>query len=610
MPNSVLKEEPAKSKGRDNLFLWTVFLLLLAALVFACWLGSFYIFGHPEHPKAYRILQKLGKLPSPTRFVVTKAPPGEFLEAQRVFERYSKYTALQMKRENELLFRCYLKNYTETKKVVPYLTGRFVILRAYELQRGDLLSSGVVVLTQAVDFPQLLAEVVYPVPKERVSDVLALLQPGLELRLQRTLDLSAIVQICHAPEGRLQVSVFPLLYGSYALKNGVGSFSLEPPTSLNVAAGFPLVRGEEVRSVMRENLRRKAVVKGAAPNAPEHSGEIVRVDGLPGAPVGNASSGSLELAALEKGVEPGLVASGTQALSAVIAPQLGGGGDQRTASALEGAPEAPGAGDTRGSSGIPKVEAVSKAEAVPKVEAVSKADAAPKGEAAARGNPGWMSRVFTNSGTVLVAANGGDAKKSGTNPEQANALPAKVPPVAPVAGAVSAKTPDQVKAAPKPAVATTAGVSAAQGAVPPSGNAASAQGSGAAKPFLAASPAPSTTQATGTWKTYSGGKYPAGKSVTAEQATSLQGRNDGAPIYLHGRFTVTASGNNRVVLRQAGAGEAKGQPRVIVEYPAGAVPPRQGAAVAREDGRGFEIREVRRTPDGQVNIFVREVSAP
>lgn len=338
MPNSVFKEEPTKSKGRDNLFLWTVFLLLLAALVFACWLGSFYIFGHPEQPRAYRILQKLGKLAPPARFIVTKAPPGEFLEAQRVFERYSKYTALQMQRENELLFRCYLKNYSETKKAVPYLTGKFVILRAYELQRGDLINSGVVVLTQAVDFPQMLAEIVYPTPKERVSDVLALLQPGLELRLQRTLDLSAIVQVCHAPDGRLQVSVFPLLYGSYALKNGVGSFSLEPPGSLNVAAGFPLVRGEEVRSVMRDNLRRKAVVKGSQPDSQELSGEIIRVDDIP--PLGSSNPPSA-LAANAESARPAQKTMGNEAsspLSAVISPRTGLGEEQRTASTMDGVP--------------------------------------------------------------------------------------------------------------------------------------------------------------------------------------------------------------------------------------------------------------------------------
>ena len=98
MPHSVLSDRSAKPSGRDNLFLWTVFLLLLAAVVFACWLGSFYVFGHPENPRAYRLLKRLNKLPPPARFLVTKAPPGEFLEAQRLFERYSPYSQLQMER--------------------------------------------------------------------------------------------------------------------------------------------------------------------------------------------------------------------------------------------------------------------------------------------------------------------------------------------------------------------------------------------------------------------------------------------------------------------------------------------------------------------------------
>lgn len=600
MPNSVFKEEPTKSKGRDNLFLWTVFLLLLAALVFACWLGSFYIFGHPEQPRAYRILQKLGKLAPPARFVVTKAPPGEFLEAQRVFERYSKYTALQMQRENELLFRCYLKNYTETKKAVPYLTGKFVILRAYELQRGDLINSGVVVLTQAVDFPQMLAEIVYPTPKERISDVLALLQPGLELRLQRTLDLSAIVQVCHAPDGRLQASVFPLLYGSYALKNGVGSFSLEPPVSLNVAAGFPLVRGEEVRSVMRDNMRRKAVAKGSLPDSTEQLGEIVRVDDIP--PSGSSASTSASGAESARPAPKTIGNEASTPLSAVLSPQPGPEDVQRTVPPVDS-----GSGKV-----IDGKVAVSSSVSAQGREAVPKAEGGGKAEAAKNGNPAWMSRVVPNSGTNGTASIVGRTEvKSGSlasavdsqaaknvkgNTAPPSSVPSKAPPVLQVASTVSAQP-----------SATEPPKNITKQAAPPL-NAGAPGGGG--KPFLAASPAPSTTQATGTWKTYSGGKSPAGKSVTTEQATSLQGRNDGAPVYLHGRFTVTAVGMNRAVLRQAGGGDGKGQPRVIVEYPAGAVPPQQGGSVSREDGRGFEIREVRRTPDGQVNIYVREVSGP
>jgi len=56
---------------RDNLFLWTVFILLLMGFAMACWLGSFYIFGHPEDVRSYKILLKLHKLDPPKRFEIT-----------------------------------------------------------------------------------------------------------------------------------------------------------------------------------------------------------------------------------------------------------------------------------------------------------------------------------------------------------------------------------------------------------------------------------------------------------------------------------------------------------------------------------------------------------
>jgi len=129
------------------------------------------------------------------------------------------------------------------------------------------------------------------------------------------------------------------------------------------------------------------------------------------------------------------------------------------------------------------------------------------------------------------------------------------------------------------------------------------------KPFIAAAPTPSTTQPTGSWKMLGPGKQTQGRSVTTEQATALQGRNDSAPLYLHGKFVVTAAGGNRAVLRTNSNSPTAPKARVIVEYPAGGVPPQQGSSIAREDGRGFEIREVRRSPDGQVNIYVREITA-
>ena len=83
-------EGEEEEKGKDNLFLWTIFILLLIGVAAGCWMGSFYVFGHPEDPRWYKLLRKMGKLESPKRYEVTAAPPGEFLSPSKLFEKYSK----------------------------------------------------------------------------------------------------------------------------------------------------------------------------------------------------------------------------------------------------------------------------------------------------------------------------------------------------------------------------------------------------------------------------------------------------------------------------------------------------------------------------------------
>jgi len=50
--------------------------------------------------------------------------------------------------------------------------------------------------------------------------------------------------------------------------------------------------------------------------------------------------------------------------------------------------------------------------------------------------------------------------------------------------------------------------------------------------------------------------------------------------------------------------------RIIVEYPAGYVPPKPGSVVSRDEVRPFEITEVRKQEDGQLNVFAREIMQP
>src|ERR671931_2954969 len=96
---------------RINYFAWKVAILLLTGFALAAWLGSFYIFDQPERPDSYRILQRLHKIDPPKRFELTAAPPGEFLSAKQLFDRYVGMGAAELAKANTELLRNYIKNY-------------------------------------------------------------------------------------------------------------------------------------------------------------------------------------------------------------------------------------------------------------------------------------------------------------------------------------------------------------------------------------------------------------------------------------------------------------------------------------------------------------------
>jgi hypothetical protein len=109
---------------------------------------------------------------------------------------------------------------------------------------------------------------------------------------------------------------------------------------------------------------------------------------------------------------------------------------------------------------------------------------------------------------------------------------------------------------------------------------------------------------------------PRGRLLGVQDAPDLAERGtSGERIYLQGNFVVTASGTSRAVLRsQAAVAETLGLKgktsniRIIAEFPAGAKPPSEGSTFSRDSRRPFQITEVRKSADGQINVYVREVT--
>jgi hypothetical protein len=487
---------------KDNLFLWTVFILLLTGFAMACWLGSFYIFGHPEDARSYRILQKLHKLDPPKRFEITEAPPGEFLTAQKLYERYNSYPPLRLKAENDELLRMYIDNYTGTKRLVPYIVGRFTILDTHVLTAADVFPSGVAAIAEASDFPQVMLEHVYTAQGKDIEALKGMLKTGLDVKLAKTLDLAAVVHIQRLANGNLQFTAVPLLYGSYAVKDGEGTFSLQPPLALNIPGGLPIIRGAELDHTMqvyaeyqRENTPVSTILDQpmSTPAATPTGSLLVRVNANPAPEI------SVPMHAKGKhhgaAAEAPAIAAASPATTPVQAPPL-----------------------------------VAMDNPVPRPLDTPTADGAP--------------RAVPVATPIPVSANG----------------------------------------------------------VP-------------LTPFLQSAPEPVITDNGASWHTYAPGQMPRGRVIAPSDAAPLADTGlGGERLYLRGNFVVTASEDNRAILRpQTNALTAflrpgSGGTRVIVQYPAGVVPPVEGSTFARDESRPFMITDVRRGPDGAINLYVREIT--
>lgn len=278
-------------RRRINYFAWTVAILLLTGFAMAAWLFSFYVFGQPERADSYRILQKLHKIDPPKRFELTAAPPGEFLTAKQIYDRYNAMGSAEFAKTNAELARNYIRNFQSVRGLIPYVVGRYVIEEARELSSSDIFTSGMIALTDSVESPELLMEHLYPAEPQTIPLIKQTLTTGLELKLDRAHDLSAIIHVERFNDGRVMITAVPLLYGTYTVMRGTGTFSLEPPLMLNLEAGWPFfkeqsrLRAELHYTQFKESRGQPQVpaqvsvpglVPGGSPPPPEN--QLVRVE--------------------------------------------------------------------------------------------------------------------------------------------------------------------------------------------------------------------------------------------------------------------------------------------------------------------------------------------
>jgi hypothetical protein len=508
-----------EAQSSDELFGWTVFLFLLIGFVFLCWMGSYYIFARPENAANYSLLQRLHKLEPPQRFEITAAPRGEFLKPGELLDRFGSMTTGEIHSANQTLLRSFVRNYHQNRDLVPYAVGTYRVIGTLPLSEENFCRSGMVALLQAVEQPEVLLEQIFTADETNLPALQRSLSPGQEIKLEKPLDLSAVIHIDRLPDHRIRLTTMPLLYGTYGAGKGPASFSLKPPDKLNLHAGLPVLTVAQIGELS----------DAAAGGGPlKNSAHLTRIPDEPVAPVATP--------------EP------------------------RVAKAIPVESQSPDSGSNTSTN-----------------------------EPVARAIP-------VNVPPVLPAIPVGVASTPATTPEPqvARAVPFDTPlpkPASTIAKAVippsvipsiTPNTVDTHTVSPPPATVPTALATSSNSATPPS--------------------------SAGAWPVYAPGQMPRGELLDPSESQSLARRGAGKQRhYLQGRFSVTASGNGKAVLRpETSLGGLSLGPsskvRVIVEFPPGTEPPSEGNTVTRDNMRPFQIISVKRGDDGQINVYAREVT--
>ena len=253
-------------RRHDHLFLWTVFLLVLVGFSMACWIGSYLVFSRPELPFSYKILRKIKKIDPPAVFKVNAAPTGEFLTAEKLYDRYSTMSGPALRQLNRDLERAYLRNFPVGSGLVPYVTGRFTIMDSYALGPSDFVSSGVVVLAESSDFSKVMIEQLYTSSPADAPLIKRNLQTGQWTSSCGVRSSSpAVLHVAKLPDGHMQLTVVPINYGHYlytGTSGGLRFASAEP--KLNVTAGWPIVRDERLTAASEAYLEYRTRVGGGS----------------------------------------------------------------------------------------------------------------------------------------------------------------------------------------------------------------------------------------------------------------------------------------------------------------------------------------------------------
>jgi len=242
-----LKDDPPP--GRPPYFWWFLANALALAFAVLSWALCLHVFGHPEIPRNYRFMEKLGRAPELKRHTVLTAPNVPALSPRDLYGRFFSLDAPSRDRLNAVLMRNYLTNF-QRSLMLTYVQGEFRVEETRVLDEADFINPGFVVraramvkpddFTEAAPYPVII-DYIFPTPH---VDMTSAFNPGDILEVRKNPNCAAIIHIdlgLDDDEPVLILAVVPIAYGPYQ-PDEYTQFDIEVPKRANPGGRFPLFK--------------------------------------------------------------------------------------------------------------------------------------------------------------------------------------------------------------------------------------------------------------------------------------------------------------------------------------------------------------------------------
>lgn len=241
------KQPPPKKKRPAAFYWWTLANVLALCLAVLSWLLCLHLFKHPEIPRNYEILRKLGRTMPPAPLKEMEAPPGESADPRAFYRRYAALSSEDLSLFNAALMRNYLNNLKEPK-LIQYAEGNYRVEQVRPLGKDDLFHPGFAVRAQAMIAPdEFTAPAPWPVVIEYLfptddKQAPGWITPGDMLSVSKFPNCAMLVHVSRL-EGEdtpvICLTVVPIAFGNFKVGKD-RSFTLQAPAELNPGGPLPV----------------------------------------------------------------------------------------------------------------------------------------------------------------------------------------------------------------------------------------------------------------------------------------------------------------------------------------------------------------------------------